>query len=330
MSNLAVLGAGAWGTALAISLARRGGHSITLWAHDTAHAEDIVALRENARFLPGFTLPAEVRVTALLEEAVSLNHTLLFVTPSEFLGNTLAEIRPYLHAEHVIVSASKGLEEETHRRMSEVVRAQVANPVAVLSGPNFAREVAAGMPTASVIASEDEALSQQLQSDFSSASFRTYRSTDIVGVELGGALKNVIALAAGITVGLNLGANTAAALMTRGLAEITRLAVACGAKPETLNGLAGMGDLVLTCTGPLSRNRSVGIELGRGRALPEILASMNGKVAEGVRCTAAAVGLAQRHDIEMPIAEQVHAILHQGRSPQEAIRQLMARPGGLE
>lgn len=330
MSRIAILGAGAWGTALAVSLARRNDHQLTLWSHAPDHAASLASTRENTRYLPGFTLPESIRIAASLEESVSENDLLVLVTPSQHLGLTLQRIAATLQPRHALISASKGLEEGTHRRMSEVMRTYTASPVAVLSGPTFAQEIAAGKPAAYVIASENAELAQQLQKDFSTETVRVYRSSDVIGVELGGALKNVIAIAAGITVGLNLGSNATAALMTRGIAEITRLAVACGGAPETLVGLAGMGDLVLTCTGPLSRNRSVGLELGRGRALPEILASLNGKVAEGVLCTASALALAQQHGVEMPITQQMNAILHQGRSPQQAIALLMSRPGGEE
>jgi glycerol-3-phosphate dehydrogenase (NAD(P)+) len=211
--------------------------------------------------------------------------------------------------------------------MSQVVAAVANNPFAVLSGPSFAQEVAAGMPTAVVVASKHQPIAQLVQRDFTSATLRVYTNDDVPGVELGGALKNVIALAAGVAHGLNLGYNSSAALITRGIAEMTRLAIACGGRRQTLAGLSGVGDLVLTCTGSLSRNRSVGIELGRGRQLPDIIAGLNGKVAEGVRSTAAALGLAARYAVEMPIAEQMDAILHHNKSPKEAIRELMSRPG---
>ncbi len=211
--------------------------------------------------------------------------------------------------------------------MSQVIASITDNPVGVLSGPSFAQEVAIGSPTAIVAAAADPVLAQTIQRDFTSPSLRVYTNDDIAGVELGGALKNVIALAAGIVHGLDLGNNSAAALITRGIAEITRLAVACGGRRQTLAGLSGVGDLVLTCTGALSRNRTVGVELGKGRKLPEILAGMNGKVAEGVRCTTAALGLAARYGVEMPITEQMAAILHHGKSPKDAIRELMTRPG---
>ena len=327
MSRVAVLGAGAWGTALALSLVRQQRHAVSLWAHSPAHADDMQRTHENARYLPGVKLPRDLQLTTSLQEAAASSDVLLAVTPSEFMGETIAALAPHLHAEHIFVSASKGIQDGSFRRMSEVVAA--ASPVrfATLGGPSFAREVAAALPTAVTLATSDSDVARRLQRDFSSESLRVYTNDDVVGVELGGALKNVIALAAGVVAGLELGSNASAALITRGMAEITRLAVACGARPETMAGLAGYGDLVLTCTGTLSRNRTVGVELGRGRSLPDIIAGLNGKVAEGVRCTGAALGLAERHSIEMPITREMQAILYGGRLPLDAIRALMTRPG---
>ena len=331
MSRIAILGAGAWGTALALSLDRHGGHTLTLWAHSPAHAEELRVTGKNLRYMPGFALPSKLGITAELEHAVRDADTILCVTPSQALRPVMEAITPFLKPEQVLLSASKGIEETTFLRMSQIMLEHApGNPVGTLGGPSFAQEVAAAMPTAITIATADAALGKRLQDDFSSASLRVYRNEDVVGTELGGALKNVIALAAGVVTGLELGANSAAALITRGMAEITRLAMACGARRETLAGLAGVGDLVLTCTGGLSRNRAVGIELGKGRHLPEILAGLNGKVAEGVRSTTAALGLAARHGVEMPITEQMAAILHQQRPPQEVIRELMTRPGRME
>ena len=268
-----------------------------------------------------------MRVTADLLSAVTDADILLSVTPSQHLRSTLAAIAPRLGPDQVLVSASKGLEDASHLRMTQVIASVVPYASAVLSGPSFAQEVAAAQPTAVVIASTFPGIAQRLQRDFASPSLRLYTNDDVPGVELGGALKNVIALAAGVVHGLELGANPSAALITRGIAEITRLALACGGRRETLAGLAGIGDLVLTSTGALSRNRLVGIELGRGRHLPEILARLNGKVAEGVRATTGALGLAARHGVEMPITEQMNAVLHHSKAPREAIRDLMSRPG---
>ena len=331
MSRIALLGAGAWGTALAISLARRGGHELTLWAHSPAHAEELADSGENLRYLPGFVLPMDVLVTARLPEAIDGADTVVFVTPAQALRSVVEAIASALNPNQFLISASKGIEERTFLRMSQILAEYAPeNPIGTLGGPSFAQEVAAANPTAITIAAENELLSTKSQSDFSSGSLRVYRNQDVPGTELGGALKNVIALAAGVVTGLDLGANSGAALITRGMTEITRLAMACGGRRETLAGLAGMGDLVLTCTGGLSRNRAVGIELGKGRHLPEILAGLNGKVAEGVRSTTAALGLAARYGVDMPITQQMNAILYGNKAPQEAIRELMSRPGRME
>lgn len=330
MSRITVLGAGAWGTALALSLARRGGHELCLWAHSPAHARELAEGGENLRYLPGFVLPADVHVTADLRAAVHGAEVLLCVTPAQALREIMQEIADVLQPAQVLLSASKGIEEKTFLRMSQIMREFGENPVATLGGPSFAQEVAAGLPTAITLAAEDEETARRLQEDFNSSSLRAYRNHDVVGTELGGALKNVIALAAGVVTGLELGNNATAALITRGNVEITRLAIACGGRRDTMSGLSGVGDLVLTCTGGLSRNRTVGVELGKGRKLPDILAGLNGKVAEGVRSTIAALGLAQRYDVEMPITEQMAAILHENKSPRDAIRELMARPGRTE
>ncbi|MGD0445934.1 MAG: NAD(P)H-dependent glycerol-3-phosphate dehydrogenase [Edaphobacter sp.] len=327
MSRITILGAGAWGTALALSLARRGGHQLCLWSHSAALAEQLADTGENLPYLPGFTLPADVDVTSDLPRAIFEADILLCVTPSQHLRGVITHIAPMLTRNQIIVGASKGLEETTYLRMSQVVASVTGNPFAVLSGPSFAQEVAAGMPTAVVVASQFPPVSQTIQRDLTSSTLRVYTNDDVPGVELGGALKNVIALAAGVANGLNLGHNSSAALITRGIAEMTRLAVACGGRRQTLAGLSGVGDLVLTCTGSLSRNRAVGVELGRGRQLPDIMDSLHGKVAEGIRSTAAALGLAARYAVEMPITEQMDAILHRNKSPKEAIRDLMSRPG---
>ena len=327
MSRIAVIGAGAWGTALTISLARRGGHSIVLWSYVPELALEIKETGENKPFLPGYVVPADVEVTSDLAKAVVGADIVLCVTPSEHMRRVVGQIAPLLTRDQIIVSATKGLEETSLLRMSQVIASLTDNPCAVVSGPTFAAEVAAGIPTAMVAASTVPGVALTVQKEFGSSTLRLYTNDDVAGVELGGALKNVIALAAGVVHGLDLGYNSAAALITRGIAEMTRLAVACGGRRQTLAGLSGIGDLVLTCTGSLSRNRTVGTELGKGRALPEILESLHGKVAEGVRSTTAALGLAARYGVEMPITEQMDAILHRGKSPKEAIRDLMARPG---
>jgi glycerol-3-phosphate dehydrogenase (NAD(P)+) len=330
MSRIAVIGAGAWGTALAISLARRGGHTLCLWAHSPAHAEELADSGENLRYLPGFIVPADITITSDIHRAADGADILLCVTPSQNLRGIIAQLAPSLSSQQIILSASKGIEDKSFLRMSQVVAEHCGNPFGTLGGPSFAAEVAAAMPTAITIATDDTAIGKAMQDAFTSPSLRVYRNEDVTGTELGGALKNVIAVAAGVVTGLELGNNSAAALITRGIAEMTRLAMACGGRRETLAGLSGIGDLVLTCTGGLSRNRAVGIELGKGRKLPEILAGLNGKVAEGVRTTTAALGLAARYGVEMPITEQVAAILDHGKPPHDAIRDLMSRPGRIE
>ncbi len=331
MSRIAVIGAGAWGTALAVSLARRGGHDLSLWAHSPAHAAELAETGENLRYLPGFILPADVRVTARLDHAIAGADIVLCVTPSQASRSIMEQIAPLLTPKQILLSASKGIEEKTFCRMSQVMAENAPNnPIGTVGGPSFAQEVAAAMPTAITIAIEDPMLGKSLQDAFSSSSLRAYRNEDVIGTELGGALKNVIALAAGVVTGLELGNNATAALITRGIAEITRLTMACGGRRETMSGLSGIGDLVLTCTGGLSRNRTVGVELGKGRKLPEIIAGLHGKVAEGVRSTTAALGLAARYGVEMPITEQMAAILHHDKAPRDAIRDLMSRPGRTE
>lgn len=331
MSRIVVLGSGAWGTAIALSLHRRGDQQVTLWAHSPEAAAEIVAAGENVQFLPGFPLPEGLAVTGGFE-AIANADIVVSVVPSEFLRATMNRVRPHLHDGQILVSATKGVENHTFLRMSEVISSSLAEvglklPVGAFSGPSFALETAQGLPTAVTVAFERAEDAARIQREFSSETLRLYTSTDLVGVELGGALKNVIAIAAGVASGVGLGYNSAAALITRGIAEITRLAVACGGRRETLAGLSGVGDLVLTCTGSLSRNRTVGAELGKGRKLDEILASLGGKVAEGVLTTRAALGLARARGIEMPITEQMERILDEGKDPREAIRELMLRPG---
>jgi glycerol-3-phosphate dehydrogenase (NAD(P)+) len=322
MSRVAIVGSGSWGTALALSLARRGDHSIALWSHSTAVGA----------YLPGFPIPPQVEPVTKLAAALVGAEIVISAVPSQHVRAIYESMASFLEPEQIIVSATKGIEDQTFLRMTQVIEQVLADrnlsaPCGALSGPSFAQEVASGAPTAITVACTDSRLGGRLQEELSSPGLRLYTNDDVIGVELGGALKNVIAIAAGIAAGLGLGHNSAAAIITRGVAEITRLAVACGGRRETLAGLSGLGDLVLTCTGPLSRNRSVGVELGRGHKLPAILAQLQGKVAEGIRTTSAALGLAKAHGVEMPITEQMAAILEHGRSPQDAIRELMARPG---
>ncbi|MGH9601738.1 MAG: NAD(P)H-dependent glycerol-3-phosphate dehydrogenase [Terriglobales bacterium] len=337
MSPVAIVGAGAWGTALAIARARKDGSEVRLWAFETEVCDSINQRHVNEPYLPGMPIPESVRATSDLSEAVKGAEIVVSVMPSPHVRRVFTQMAGLLPPEALIVSATKGIEEGTLLRMTEVAAEvlRAARPgseprIGALSGPSFAKEVARGDPTAVTVASRDAELASRIQREFSDSNLRIYTNDDVVGVELGGALKNVIAIAAGVCDGLGLGHNTIAALITRGLAEITRLAVACGGRRETMAGLAGMGDLVLTCTGGLSRNRTVGVELGRGRKLEEILAGMHGAVAEGIFTIQAALGLAKKHGVEMPISQQMDLILHQGKSPQEAIRELMSRPGKEE
>jgi len=330
MSRIAVIGAGAWGTSLAIILGRKGMHDVRLWAREREVRESISAKKVNELFLPGQPVPEDLLVTGTLDEALNDTEIIVSVMPSQHCRALFQQVAPHLKSEALIVSATKGLEETTLLRMTQVICETLAakglNPrVGALSGPSFAIEVARGDPTAVAIASTDNELAERVQREFSDPRFRVYRNEDVIGVELGGALKNVIAIAAGVCHGLNFGHNSIAALITRGLTEMTRLVVACGGRQETMSGLAGLGDLVLTCTGDLSRNRNVGVELGRGRKLAEIVVGMHGSVAEGIFTTNAAIGLAQARSVEMPITEQMYAILHNNKSPRDAIHELMTR-----
>ena len=324
---IAVIGAGSWGTALAQSLAGLN-HEVRLWAYEREVVDLILSTRENRPYLPGMKLSETIRPTTDMAEAIRGVQYVLTVMPSHVCRSLYESMLPFLQPGMILVSATKGLEEKSLMRMSEVIRNVVEKRfsprIAVLSGPSFALEVALGHPTAVVVASQDPDVAESAQEHFSSRTLRLYTSADVVGVEIGGAVKNVIAIAAGVIEGLGLGHNPMSALITRGLAEISRLGCACGARSETLSGLAGLGDLVLTCTGTLSRNRSVGIQMGRGRRLQEIVESTQ-SVAEGVKTTGATVELAKVRKVEMPITEQVYRILQNKTSPQNAIRDLMDR-----
>jgi glycerol-3-phosphate dehydrogenase (NAD(P)+) len=327
--RVAVIGAGGWGTALGV-LAARAGHEVRLWSRNASVVEGVNRERVNAVYLPGCEAPAGVVAGTDLGAAARGAEALILAAPSHALREILTRLRGDVGDEAVLVSAAKGIEVETGERVSEIVGGVMrgrpaARRFVCLSGPSFAREVVAGHPTAVVAASEDEGLARLVQEALSVDNFRVYTNGDVVGTELGGAVKNVMALAAGMVAGLGFGSNSVAALVTRGLAEMTRLAFACGARAETLTGLAGLGDLVLTCTGGLSRNRFVGRELGRGRALADVLAGMT-EVAEGVRTAKAVRLLAARRGVEMPIAAEVHAVLYEGKGPREAVETLMSRP----
>ena len=325
MNKIAVLGSGGWGTALAVHLARSG-KEVRLWGRDASLVEEIAASRVNGTYLPGIELPDLVRPTASLEDALCDVSSLVAAVPSHGTRDVVRRAKPYIPSNVVIVSATKGLEAGTLLRMSEVIEQELgaARPIAVLSGPSFSLEVAREAPTAVSVAGSCAEAVAAVQHDFRSGYFRLYATEDVVGVEIGGAMKNVIAIAAGAVESLGLGHNALAALITRGLAEISRLASALGGRRDTLAGLSGLGDLVLTCTGALSRNRAVGIELGSGRELNDILAGMR-TVAEGVRTTEAVLALGARHGVELPITAQMAEVLAGRKRPRVAVEDLMLR-----
>jgi len=326
--GIAILGAGSWGTALAVHCARVG-HDVSFWGRDASLMDDIISTRENARYLRGVRLSERIAATASLERALTGATVVIAALPSHGMRHVLRAATPFISQDAIVVSATKGLETDTLERMSQVVAGEVpGRRVAVLSGPSFAIEVAHGLPTAVVVASTDNAASC-VQDLLRGPAFRLYASDDVTGVEFGGALKNVIAIAAGVVEGLGIGHNAMAALITRGLVEMSRLACAEGSRSDTLAGLSGLGDLVLTCTGDLSRNRHVGIELGRGRSLADILGHMR-MVAEGVRTTSAALALGERHGVELPLAAQMAAVLDGRATAGEAVERLMLRPQRTE
>jgi glycerol-3-phosphate dehydrogenase (NAD(P)+) len=325
MRTVTVLGAGGWGTALAVHLGRVG-HDVRLWGRDPALVEEIRLRRVNAAYLPDVPVPATVRVTHALDAALHASSLVVSAIPSHGCRAVMRAAAPHVTPRATIVSATKGLEADSMLRMSQVIAEELGpdRPVVVLSGPSFASEVARELPTAVLAASSDASVADTVQADFRGPYFRLYGSTDVVGVEIGGAMKNVIAIAAGVVEGLGLGHNALAALITRGLAEVTRLACAAGGKRETLAGLSGLGDLVLTCTGDLSRNRHVGIELARGRSLDEILSGMK-MIAEGVRTTRAALALGARYGVELPIATQMAEVFAGRADVRAALDALMLR-----
>jgi len=324
-----VLGAGGWGTALSVHLARLG-HGVRLWARDGALASQIQERRANPAYLPDVNFPPNLHATGDLASALRDTDLIVTALPSHGTRDILRRAAPHVGAGTIVVSATKGLERDTLFRASEIVEQELNEVrVAVLSGPSFASEVARELPTAVCIASCDRNVVEVVQADFKSSYLRLYGTDDVIGVEIGGALKNVIAIAAGVVEGLGLGHNALAGLITRGLAEMSRLACAAGAKRETLAGLSGLGDLVLTCNGTLSRNRHVGIELASGRPLQDVLGGMK-MVAEGVRTTEAALALASRHGVELPIAAQVAELLAGRKDPRTALGELMVRPQRAE
>ncbi len=324
--KIAIIGAGSFGTAMAV-VAARAGNEVLLWAHDPKVAETLTSERRNAVYLPKVELDPAVRFTSSLAEVATFSDLLFMVVPSHHYRRVLGELAGFLTRPVAVISGTKGIENDTLKRMSEIsaeVLGEDLHAFAVLSGPTFALETARGDPTAAVVASTDDALAERVQTTLSHSSFRLYRSSDVAGVELAGSLKNVIAIAAGVLEGLGLGSNTNAALVTRGLHEISRLGVALGGKPETFAGLAGMGDLVLTCTGALSRNRSVGVALGKGKKIAEILAETR-LVAEGVKTSRSARALAEQHGIEMPITTEMVRVLYEDEVAYAAIQRLMSR-----
>jgi len=324
--RIGIIGAGSWGTALAI-IAARAGHDVTLWSRHPEAVNSINARRVNDRYLTSFSIPDRVTATHEIANALREASLVLLAAPSHAARDLLTQMAPALSESAVIVSVSKGIEIETGKRISEIVKEVVggANPFVCLSGPSFAKEVVAGQPTAVVAASKDAVAARTVQADLSFENLRIYTNADVVGTEIGGSVKNVMAIAAGMTTGSGLGSNSVAALITRGLAEITRLARREGAQLETLMGLAGLGDLVLTCTGSLSRNRFVGEQLGKGISLEEISAGMN-EVAEGIKTTLAVKQLADKAGLEMPITNEVKAVLYDGKSVRDAVAELMSRP----
>ena len=325
MSGVAVVGTGSWGTMLAVMLSRKG-LSVTLWARTEEEAEELRLGRENRRFLPGVLLPPELKITASLAEAVESCHLLFMVVPAQSMRKNIRLVRPHLRPGTVIVSAAKGLEIETALRMSQLLEEELESgfPLCVLSGPNLVREIAAGLPASSVVASPDIEVAAWVQRSIMGPRFRVYAHDDIIGVELGGALKNIIAIGAGAADEFGYGDNAKAAFMTRGLAEIARLGVAAGANPLTFAGLAGIGDLICTCSSRHSRNHYVGEELAKGRSLEDVQASMI-MVAEGIYTTKAARKLARKHGVEMPITEEIYQVLFKGKDPRLAVREFFGR-----
>lgn len=324
--KISIIGAGSFGSALTL-VASRCNNEVMLWAHEQQVVDSINSARSNPLYLPQIAFSESVHATADLAEAAAFSDTIVMVVPSHHYRGVLKQFSKHVHRPVRVISATKGIENKSLARMSEIVREvldEKLGAVAALSGPTFAAEAARGDPTAAVIASSDVHFAEAVQQMLSSPTFRLYNSSDVVGVELAGSLKNVIAIAAGVLEGLGLGYNTTAALITRGLHEITRLGIALGGRPETFAGLAGMGDLVLTCTGALSRNRSLGVALGRGRALDDLLKETR-EVAEGVKTSKSAKELAERHHIEMPIISEMYAVLYGGESPRSALQRLMTR-----
>jgi glycerol-3-phosphate dehydrogenase (NAD(P)+) len=323
MIQVAIIGDGGWGTALALVL-HNNGHAVRVWGPFADYIAEIQHRHKNEKFLPGIKLPPDIRWTADKADAVAGADFVILAVPSRFFRSVLESFASLIPSSVPVLSVTKGLDEKTGKRMTEVAEEMLKRPVAALSGPSLAAEVARGIPTAVTIACTDPVIAKALQDLLMNPAFRVYTSDDVTGVEIGGALKNVIAIAAGVCNGIGFGDNTKAALVTRGLAEMTRLGCALGAHPGTFAGLSGMGDLVVTCASKLSRNRTVGERLGRGEPIDRILKNME-QVAEGVWTCATAKELARKHKVEVPITNEVHAVIHEGKDPKEAVRTLLSR-----
>ncbi len=323
MAKAAIIGAGAWGTTLSILLAENK-HEVTLWSYEKEVIENIKTLKENKKYLPGFPLLPSIESTSNIKQALLNAEFVFFVTPTQFLRDTVKNAAQLIKPGAHIISASKGIEESTLKLPSDIISEFIKEDISALSGPNLSKEIANGLPAASVIASKNKKVAEKIQALLSSDRFRIYTNDDITGVELGGALKNIIAIAAGICDGFELGDNAKSALLIRSIAEIRRLGVSLGAKEKTFSGLSGMGDLITTCSSKLSRNHFVGVELSKGRKLNDILAGMN-DIAEGVSTCKAAVNLAKRQNIEMPITFEIYQALFEGKDPYKAIISLMSR-----
>ncbi len=327
--NITVLGAGGWGTALAVLL-EEGGHTVTLWEFFADYAEVLDKKRENIKYLKGVKIPAKIRITSDLNAAVEASEYIVLAQPSHFMRALLLRIKKINYRKKTFISVTKGIEQKTLMTMSQVIKDVLGRvKVAVLSGPSHAEEVGRKVPTTVVVASRDRKLSETIRGIFFSKYFRTYSRQDILGVELGGSVKNVIAIAAGILDGMNMGDNTKAALITRGLAEMRRLGVAMGASAETFNGLSGVGDLIVTCASKHSRNRFVGEQLGLGKKIDGILGGMV-MVAEGVKTTLSVYNLAKKYKVDMPICREVYEAIYRGKSPHDSVRDLMTRPAKSE
>ncbi len=324
MKRIAVIGDGGWGTALALVL-NRNGHDVHVWGPFSEYIDHIIDRGENIKFLPGIALPPGIKWTSDRDTAVKKADVIVFAVPSRYYSSVIESFARFISPSSLLLSVAKGLDKDTHRRMTETAGSILGRDmVAALSGPSHAEEVARGVPSAVVIASADHEQAEQLQTIFTDSLFRVYTSNDVIGVELGGAMKNIVAIAAGVSDGIGFGDNTKAALMTRGLAEMTRLGVALGAHPATFSGLSGIGDLVVTCTSTLSRNRTVGERLGRGEKIEDILKSME-QVAEGVWNCGNARALAGDVNVEVPITDEVYAVVHEGKNPHEAVEALLSR-----